>query len=205
MTLAKLILNSGMLLNSRLGVGLKLFSGLTTSLGNHFASIFPHLYILDPIKACFVFGFLLELDKNPCQPIELLELDQICIILDNVKLSNVVSRYVIDSKLICGVNNPTIWLNVLPLKDTYFTLSACLDRILSVTALTRRGVFISSSSCHICSLAPTLAIIFLLAVLMTMRLFFGSLNGVTFTFKASYRLKRPLSLLPIGVVALKRE
>lgn len=57
-------------------------------------------------------------------------------------------RALIDSKLAVSVNNPTVWIKMVPLKVSSFVWCVCMNLIPSVDSLARRGITITSSSCH---------------------------------------------------------
>lgn len=56
-------------------------------------------------------------------------------------------QHLVDSKITCSADNPTIWLKSFPLKVVMFIWRACMDRMPSDIAFIRRGVNISFSSC----------------------------------------------------------
>lgn len=57
-------------------------------------------------------------------------------------------RCLIDSKLIVGVKNPTVWFKLVPLNVISFLWRASMDHIPSAVVLSRRGINTpSTSSC----------------------------------------------------------
>nr|KAJ0227864.1 hypothetical protein LSAT_V11C100001760 [Lactuca sativa] len=60
-------------------------------------------------------------------------------------------RALIDSKLTTPINNPTVWLHLVPIKCISFVWRACMGRIPTAVALSRRGINMSSISCQMCS------------------------------------------------------
>ncbi|CAI9303401.1 unnamed protein product [Lactuca saligna] len=59
-------------------------------------------------------------------------------------------RALIDNKLTILVNNPTVWLHLVPIKCISFVWRACMGRIPIVVALSRRGINTSSISYQMC-------------------------------------------------------
>ena len=59
-------------------------------------------------------------------------------------------RTFIDSKLTIPIANPTVWNHLILLKINCFVWRACMDRIPTTAALSRRGVRTSSLSCSFC-------------------------------------------------------
>lgn len=60
-------------------------------------------------------------------------------------------RALIDSKVTIPVNNPTVWLHLVPIKCISFVWKACMGLIPTTMALSKRGINISSSSYQMCS------------------------------------------------------
>nr|KAJ0186253.1 hypothetical protein LSAT_V11C900482370 [Lactuca sativa] len=48
-------------------------------------------------------------------------------------------RALIDSKLTISINNPTVWLHLVPIKCISFVWRACMGRIPTTVALSKRG------------------------------------------------------------------
>ena len=59
-------------------------------------------------------------------------------------------RALIDLKLTKQVDNPIIWLNLVPLKVNAFVWRASMDTIPSYGALWRRGISVQSFHCRLC-------------------------------------------------------
>ncbi|XP_023736870.1 uncharacterized protein LOC111884805 [Lactuca sativa] len=134
---------------------------------------FPSLYALDKRKSCLlgdrwvndVFSWAWKRKPNNSQ--ELLELKSILDVTRMVVRSNGPDtwrsrltddgffrvcdlRALIDSKLTTPINNPTVWLHLVPIKCINFVWRACLGRIPTAVALSRRGINISSISYQMC-------------------------------------------------------
>nr|KAJ0218526.1 hypothetical protein LSAT_V11C300147870 [Lactuca sativa] len=59
-------------------------------------------------------------------------------------------KALIDSKLTIPINNPTVWLHLVPIKCISFVWRACMGRIPTAVALSRRGINMSSTSYQMC-------------------------------------------------------
>ncbi|CAI9279463.1 unnamed protein product [Lactuca saligna] len=59
-------------------------------------------------------------------------------------------RVLIDLKVTKQVDNPTIWLNLVPLKVIVFVWRASMDIVPSFGALSRRGILVHDSHCRFC-------------------------------------------------------
>nr|KAJ0194475.1 hypothetical protein LSAT_V11C800390950 [Lactuca sativa] len=60
-------------------------------------------------------------------------------------------RCLIDSKITSPMVNPTVWFHIPPVKVICFVWRACIDRIPTMMALSKRGVRVETNSCHLCS------------------------------------------------------
>lgn len=135
------------------------------------ASRFPLLYGLDSRKSCFISDRLASWSwrQMPRSPVELAELEDLSEIIRHISISGsddcwkfklsgddrfvvcAVRRF-LDLRLTIPVVNPTVWINLVPLKVSCFVWRACMGRIPSASALSRRGIRIENSSCSFCHL-----------------------------------------------------
>ena len=134
---------------------------------------FPHLYNLEKLKSCFISerlsnnNLIWAWKKKPSTPDELEEYSELCTSLSQIQLNNSQDRWrsalshdgsftvhdlrhYIDKKLTTPAPNPTIWIQIVPLKVTCFVWRACLGRIPTASALSIRGIHLNSSDCVLC-------------------------------------------------------
>lgn len=138
------------------------------------AQKFPNLFDLEKKKYCFVADRFSDSfiptwawKKKPRTPVETAELNCLDSFASSISLSMQPDswksklssdgkfyvrdlRNLIDSKVTCPSDNPTVWIHLAPLKVVCFVWRACLDRIPSATALAKRRVSLPNVSCHWC-------------------------------------------------------
>ncbi|CAI9301734.1 unnamed protein product [Lactuca saligna] len=141
---------------------------------------FPSLFALDKKKTCFLSGrwadgtFSWAWKRKPNNSQELLELNFIVDITRFVVSSNGLDtwrsrlavdgsfrvcdiRALIDSKLTVPINNPTVWFPLAPIKCISYVWRACMGRIPTTMALSKRCINLSSISCKMCFIGVDVA------------------------------------------------
>ncbi|KAL4581896.1 hypothetical protein LXL04_006430 [Taraxacum kok-saghyz] len=134
---------------------------------------FPNLYNLEKRKSCFISErfqnniFSGSWKRNPNSLIETNELKDLYNILSPFHLSDGRDRwsyklstdgaftvrdlrFIIDEKITTSVPNPTVWIQIIPLKIICFVWRACLGRIPTSAALSIRGINVNSTDCILC-------------------------------------------------------